>query len=389
MPKFRLRHLCWIVVVVSLLALWYASRRTEPVRTRPAVSVGGRQEVRDTAARSNSSMVEAGTEEHGRSGEAAIGDSSSVVSERSRIDVMVGDWTGHASGAVGDAEATPIEGGNRAGGGPEYLPSPALVWVPPGAFLMGSPESEQDRSSVEGPQTQVIFTQGFWIGRNEVTAAEFQSVMGGGLGNYVGHRLVEYYRGSPNSPVLNVSWASATGFCSRLTELHQRAGKLPDNHVFRLPTEAEWEYGCRAGSTTRFGFGDDPTYALINQYAWVSGNTFPSEHPQPVCTKLPNSWGVHDMHGSAAEWCLDWMGPRYPGGIITNGIAWSASVLPDGGRVVAFRGGDWRTDAAFCRSASRARSIETPGEPRGLVNVGFRLVLAVPCSSGSQGRTHY
>ena len=110
-----------------------------------------------------------------------------------------------------------------------------------------------------------------------------------------------------------VSWYDATNYCGELTERERAAGRIATNSVYRLPTEAEWEYACRAGTSTRFSYGDDPGYTNLTNYAWYGDNSGGTTHP--VGQKLPNPWGLYDMHGNVWEWCQDWWSDTYPGGI--------------------------------------------------------------------------
>jgi formylglycine-generating enzyme required for sulfatase activity len=180
-----------------------------------------------------------------------------------------------------------------------------MVFIPAGTFTMGSPSTELDRYSNEGPQTQVTISQGFWMGKYEVTQGEYQAVMGSNP---------SAFPGDLQRPVEMVSWVDATNYCGKLTQQARKAGKLPSGYVYRLPTEAEWEYGCRAETTTRFGYGDDPSYTRLGNYAWYDSNS--GQTTYPVGRKQPNAWGLYDMYGNVWEWCLDWYGP-YPGGSVT------------------------------------------------------------------------
>lgn len=229
-----------------------------------------------------------------------------------------------------------------------------LVWIPPGSFLMGSPDDEVGRYPDEGPQHPVTIPRGFWLGKYEVTQAEFQEVIG---------YNPSHYSGRPDHPVEMVRWESATNFCARLTERERRAGRLPPGCVFRLPTEAEWEYACRADTTTRYSFGDDPDYALLGRHGWLSANSNAQTHA--VGTLRPNPWGLYDMHGNVFEWCHDVFAP-YPGGENIPGVP-----KPTGAHV--FRGGSWICPPEVLRSASRH------GIPPDLAPyIGFRVALGVP-----------
>jgi len=218
-------------------------------------------------------------------------------------------------------------------------PGPRFVWLPPGQFVMGSPDSEVDRGSNEGPQTQVTLTRGFFLGRYEVTQGEYLSVMSGNPSSFTG---------DTNRPVEQVSWNDATSYCAQLTTRERTAGRISANWVYRLPTEAEWEYACRAGSTNRFYYGDDPGYTLLGEYAWYSANSGSATHP--VGQKRPSRWGLYDMSGNVWEWCSDWDG-AYPGGSVTNPTG------PSAGSFRVVRGGSWAVGANACRSAFRGRVL--------------------------------
>jgi formylglycine-generating enzyme required for sulfatase activity len=155
--------------------------------------------------------------------------------------------------------------------------------IPAGTFTMGDASGDDDETPHE-----VTLTKPFKMGVHEVTQAQYEQLMGTNPSEFKG----------AENPVERVSWEDAVEFCRRLSELpaEKEAG-----HVYRLPTEAEWEYACRAGTTTNFGFGDDDSEA--GYYAWVFGNSDRKTHP--VGNKLPNAWGLYDMHGNVREWCKD------------------------------------------------------------------------------------
>jgi len=234
-------------------------------------------------------------------------------------------------------------------------PNPQLlVWIPPGTFMMGSPSTEQTRFYYENPQTQVTISQGFWMSKYEVTQGEYQVVMGRNPG---------FFTGDLSMPVEGMSWLDATNYCWKLTQQENVARRLPVGYVYRLPTEAEWEYCCRAGTTTRFSYGDDLNYTNLMNYAWCYDNSSFTTHP--VGTKLPNPWGLYDMYGNVWEWCSDWFG-NYPGGIVTDPMGASL------GTYRVQRGGSWDYDGRGCGSATRG--FGTPSN-RSFV-LGFRVVLA-------------
>jgi formylglycine-generating enzyme required for sulfatase activity len=245
-----------------------------------------------------------------------------------------------------------------------------LVWIAPGTFVMGSSPYEKSRGRYEGPETSVTIGYGFWLGKYEVTIWQYKNT----AGRLPRKWLADEFKDTGNDfPVTNVEWQEAMNFCRLLTQREREAGTLPDGYAYRLPTEAEWEYACRAGTNTRFSFGDDPNYVAIASYAWFAANSEGWAHP--VGGKLPNPWGLYDMHRNVTEWCLDWLGD-YPGGAVTNPLG----AIP--GDVFARRGGASHFPAHGCRSASRGRSISSAnsefGRGRGApaINVGFRVALA-------------
>ena len=229
-----------------------------------------------------------------------------------------------------------------------------MVFIPPGTFRMGSATNELDRFSWEGPQTEVTITRGFWIGKYEVTQGEYLALMGFNPSNF---------RGDPNRPVEMVDWFAARDYCGQLTQQERAAGRIATNCAYRLPTEAEWEYACRAWTSTRFSYGDDPGYTDLANYAWYRANAVAT---QPVGLKLPNLWGLYDMYGNVAEWCQDGGPWTYPGGSAIDPAG------PEVGEARMGRGGRWNDQPRYCRSAHRS------GGPPSYFwyDVGFRVVLA-------------
>ena len=213
-----------------------------------------------------------------------------------------------------------------------------MIWINGGTFTMGSPAAESGRSGNEGPQRQVTLSS-FYIGRYEITQAEYQEIMGANPSSFKGQDL----------PVETVSWFDAIDYCNRRSE---KEGLIPvytisGNSVrwnenangYRLPSEAEWEFACRAGSQTPFYTGTS-----VNEAGWHSGNSGGRTHP--VGTKQPNSWGLYDMHGNVLEWCWDWLG-TYSGEAQTD----PRGAISGSSRV--YRGGCFRFEAHQSRSAFR------------------------------------
>jgi formylglycine-generating enzyme required for sulfatase activity len=268
-----------------------------------------------------------------------------------------------------------------------------LVLIPAGSFYMGTPSSEKSWLNYDPVSRLVQITRPFYMGKYEVTQGHWKAVMG----TTVRQQRDKYTTGLPlhgvgsDFPMYYVSWDDAVAFCKKL------------GSGFRLPTEAEWEYACRAGSDTHFCFGDDPNcfqisfYAYsqdnsstehgagqkkpktwrrrkftygdepncykLGQYAWYKGNSFGTACY--VGLKKPNAWGLYDMHGNAGEWCADWA---------TNNFYHMTSVDPTGpanGKYRVVRSGSWSNAAEQCRSASR--SLSDPNQPNYLI--GFRIVM--------------
>ena len=256
-------------------------------------------------------------------------------------------------------------------GEPAGNPNPAAwAWVSPGTFTLGGATGSIGQESDETPATAVVLTNGFWVSRFEVSQQEYLNLIGVNPAWFVGN---------PSRPVEYVSYSEATNYCALLTAQEQAAGRLPAGYTYRLPTEAEWEYACRAGSTTEFCYGDDPFGAELGYYAWFWDNSGSTNPPpdysyliegkyyttQPVGTRQMNRWGLSDLHGSVWEWCLDWYG-TYPGGTVTN----YTGVTNGTSRVI--RGGSWNGGAGSCRSANRSAAFPD-GRSSG---VGFRAILA-------------
>jgi formylglycine-generating enzyme required for sulfatase activity/serine/threonine protein kinase len=224
----------------------------------------------------------------------------------------------------------------------------AFAWIPPGQFLMGSPPDEEGRDEDERPHA-VTLTQGFYLGIHPVTQEQWRAIVGHNPSNFTGK----------NRPVECVSWEDAQRFCKKL---NQRYGQR-----YRLPTEAEWEYACRAGTTTAYSFGDtiSPDQANYNSPA-AYGSALPGvvrEETTPVGLFPANAWGLYDMHGNVWEWCADWYG-LYPRGSFIDQTG------PEAGTLRVLRGGSWYFNARNCRSACRARGA--PGYRNS--TVGFRIV---------------
>ena len=225
-----------------------------------------------------------------------------------------------------------------------------FVLIPAGEFDMGSPSDEEDRGSDEGPVHRVKIEKSFYMGRYEVTQKEWREVMGSNL--FMGSNPSSF-KGN-DLPVEKVSWDDVQKFIKKLNEKE-------GTDKYRLPSGAEWEYACRAGTTTRYSFGDSES--RLGDYAWYLDNSDRKTHP--VGLKLPNPWGLYDMHGNVQEWVQDKWHNDYKGAP-TDGSAWE---IGDGAYRVQ-RGGGWSYNAGYCRSAIQVHYV--PGHRN--YHLGFRLL---------------
>jgi formylglycine-generating enzyme required for sulfatase activity len=251
--------------------------------------------------------------------------------------------------------------------------------IPAGQFSMGSPTSESGRDDDEVPH-RVTISRGFWLGKFEVTQAQWQAVMGDNP---------SHFKNGGDYPVERVSWEEAKRFCERLNG--NQSIQKPAGYRFDLPTEAQWEYACRAGTATSLNNGQNMWILGANnspnldELGWYGGNCGQDFHgsvsynissmsekqyndsrggSHPVGKKKPNAWGLYDMHGNVLEWCRDWYGD-YPSGSVTDPTG------PSSGSNRVHRGGSWNDDARGCRSACRYDS--SPSFRCSLL--GFRLAL--------------
>lgn len=221
----------------------------------------------------------------------------------------------------------------------------ALLWIPPGSFVMASTHGNDD-------DTPVTISRGFWLGRTEITQEQWRALR-------PDNQNPSLFKGS-NRPVENISWVETMEFLRVLNHRERAAGRLPEGWEYTLPTEAEWEYACRAGTR-------GTAAGAMAEVAWHEANS--GGQSRPVAQLAPNAWGLYDMHGNVAEWCLDGPGP-YPGRPVTDPIhAFNGSAAP---AVHILRGGGWSSSAGQCRADQRHwRSLSLTS-----ASVGFRLALA-------------
>ena len=231
-----------------------------------------------------------------------------------------------------------------------------MRWIPPGRFLMGSPETEHDHESREGPQHEVVLKKGFWLADTACPQALWSAVMPDNPSRF---------SQSVDRPVESVSYDDVTKFMARLSDLIHGINVT-------LPTEAQWEYACRAGTTSPFSFGDNVSTDMVNYdgnfpYAGAAKGEYRSETVE-VKALPPNPWGLHQMHGNVWEWCRDWYGPYSPGLQVDP-------TGPEQGSDRVVRGGSWVNYARNVRSACR----DGDGPGNRLNALGFRLLsLAEP-----------
>jgi formylglycine-generating enzyme required for sulfatase activity len=246
-----------------------------------------------------------------------------------------------SNGKVGAALGVPLSGKSA-------MP---CVFCPAGSFTMGSPTSEVGRPSYESEnQVRVTLTKGFWLAKTEVTQAQWQAVMGNHPSSFKGDNL----------PVENVSWNDAQEFISKVNG----SGMIPDGWKMTLPTEAQWEYACRAGEAGPYSGG------ILDQVAWYNENSEYKTHE--VGTKKPNAWGLHDMHGNVLEWCADWHDDVLQGGTDPEG--------PVSGVCPVFRGGSWWYGGSAARSAESCHALRAASRGGGrpskqTYDLGFRPAL--------------
>ena len=243
-----------------------------------------------------------------------------------------------------------------------------LCWCPPGQFVMGSPPDETSRRSDEA-QVRVTLTQGFWMARFEVTQGSWTRIMGA-----FPERLPSDQFGLGDEfPVYWVNYTAAEAFCRKLSSQAVRSGTMASSWEFRLPTEAQWEYACRAGTVTATAFGDRLGRHQANFHGEPlnGGNDGPApRRATPVGSYPPNGWGLCDMHGNIFEWCRDWYHAQLPGGVDPDLYDRRGAPNRDGTYSRVRRGGAWTDDGAMCRSALRLRY-----EPeRTSDHIGFRCV---------------
>ena len=222
-----------------------------------------------------------------------------------------------------------------------------MVRIPSGKFMLGSPTNEMGRKDHESPLVEVTISD-FYIAKFVVTQEQWVAIMGSNPAKF---------RESLQAPVENISWLEAQDFCRRL------ATRSPYNYRYRLPSESEWEYACRAGTNTAYHFGDRPSQ--LNDYAWFADNS--NRRSQPVGQKVPNPWGLYEMHGGIWEWCEDAWHDNFSGAP-ADGKPW----LDENALRRVRRGGSWSNEARLCRSASR----EWHWQGDRYNDIGLRVVIS-------------
>ena len=221
-----------------------------------------------------------------------------------------------------------------------FNPSVNLVAIDPGRFIR-----------VTDTQQNITISQKFWIGTHEITQSKFEAVMGSNPSFFKGENL----------PVEKVSFDQAVEFCKALTIKDLGEGRIRQNMIYRLPSEAEWEFACLGGANSPFSFGE---VSQANDYAWSAENA--ADKTQSVGQKQPNAWGLYDMHGNVWEWVLDWFAPHPKDHQLIDPVG------PPSGEHRVFKGGGWYHEAKF----SRANSRFMMAPDMGINFVGFRVVLS-------------
>jgi formylglycine-generating enzyme required for sulfatase activity len=233
-----------------------------------------------------------------------------------------------------------------------------MVWCPPGTFTMGWITGAAGRVNGDN-RVEVTLTRGFWLGRTEVTQAQWESVMKSRP--WQGR---DFTREGAENPAAYVDWNDAADFCRKFTELERQGVRLSADWEYVLPTSAQWERACRAGTTTMFSFGDDES--KLGEYAWFSENTISEgQWAREVGQKKPNGWGIFDMHGNVWEWCRDFAHGNPPGGR-DPGL-----FNDDKTKERVFRGGSYLSGAEMCRSTHHYSGRPSYRHS----DVGFRVAL--------------
>ncbi|MEO8609371.1 MAG: formylglycine-generating enzyme family protein [Chloroflexota bacterium] len=238
----------------------------------------------------------------------------------------------------------------------------ALLWIPPGTFLMGREDAVTpvDPFDADEHQFELTITKGYWLGQYLVTQAQWQSIMA--------HNPSKFSELSPDCPVENINWYQAKSFCEALNR--RFVGDLPPEYKFNLPTEAQWEYACRAGTQSKYYSGS--TVEDLSRAAWHKGNS--SGHTHPVGQKDPNRWNLYDMLGNVFEWCYD--SPLdYP---TSPAIDWAGN---NDDHLRNFRGGSWSTNPTDPSICCFARGYGDPNAERPWF--GLRLALTIELINAS------
>jgi sulfatase modifying factor 1 len=246
-----------------------------------------------------------------------------------------------------------------------------MVPIPAGTFHMGSPDREPGRNNNEG-QVEATITKPFLMSDTEVTQEQWTAVMGNSP--WDGAVSNSFAKKGPRFPAVGVTWDDAMAFCKELTDSERKAGKVPADVTYSLPTEAQWEFACRAGSANAYAFGH--AASKLGDYAWwggdiSDGNARAEPYAHEVGGKQPNAWNLFDMHGNVSEWCLDGFEDTLPGG--------TDPLTPASGYDRAVRGGGWTDGHGNCRSAWRWRESSASSS----YSRGFRVVRTLGTADGT------
>ena len=279
---------------------------------------------------------------------------------------LMAEAIGNASGARSGAGQRRSFRGEKAGEQRE-VERTTLCWCPPGRFTMGSPPAERGRRPDEG-QVEVTLSKGFWTAKSEVTQDQWKAVMG----QFPDRQPSPEFGEGDDFPAYWINFDEAEAYCAELSRRAHRSDALPEGWEFSLPTEAQWEYACRAGTTSATSFGDSMTRQQANFALDTPDRTVRAKGSSRRVGSYPaNPWGIHDMHGNVWEWCRDYYHARLPGGADPDLYQLKGAPNRDGSYSRVRRGGAWIEPESFCRSACRLRYESH----RRSDHIGFRVFV--------------
>lgn len=349
----------------------FASREDDPLSTFPELSrlqqiYREQRAAKETAIASSTVSLIEGFRKRAEglasewTKEGRIEAAKMALSEEERLAGLLRLETDAVKAAEGRRPVVPIEErefvGDEPGEEMENGEGIKLCWIPAGRFTMGSPRDEPKREADKESQVRVKISNGFWMGKYEVTQAQYSEIMGENPARFTGN--------GGQGPVEKVNWEEAVSFCEKLTERERKIGKLPEGWAYVLPTEAQWEYAARAGERGAYVGGD------LDEVGWYNENSAGTTHP--VGKKEANDWGLHDVHGNVREWCSDWIIDTMVGGDDPKG--------PESGSMRANRGGHWYFGSGEARLAHRTGHMPKARWD----SLGFRVACVGPTLESSK-----